>query len=193
MNEESRSGDPPAHRRVAVVGLGNVLMGDDGFGPFVVRQFQARYDYPEWVSATDLGTPGLDLVPFIDDATAVIVVDTVKLDEPPGTLRLYQRDQLLAAPRGQRFSPHDAGLVETLQMLEFSGGGPREVQLVGVVPESCAPRPGLSASARAAAELALEAVAEQLRRLGVPLNDRSQPREPGIWWEQPAAGGGRGR
>ncbi len=188
----ARGGDPPVPRRVAVVGLGNVLMGDDGLGPFVVRQFEARYLYPEWVSVSDLGTPGLDLVPFIAEATALIVVDTITLDEPAGSLRVYRQEQLLAAPRGQRLSPHDPGLVETLQMLEFCGGGPREVLLVGVVPASCALRPGLSGTARAAAERAVEAVAEELRRLGVPLTGRSQPLEPDIWWERAALPGGEG-
>jgi hydrogenase maturation protease len=184
VNEPAWGDDPPVHRRVAVVGLGNVLLGDDGLGPFVVRHFEARYDYPPWVSVSDLGTPGLDLVPFVADATALIVVDTILLDEPPGTLRLYRQEQLLAAPRGQRLSPHDPGLVETLQMLAFCGDGPREVLLVGVVPHLCAPRPGLSAAARAAAEQAVEMVAEELRRMGVPLIQRLQPLEADIFWER---------
>jgi len=191
VNETAWGGDPPGHRRVAVVGLGNVLLGDDGFGPFVVRHFEARYDYPEWVSASDLGTPGLDLVPFIAEAAALIVVDTIQLDEPPGTLRLYRREHLLATPRGQRLTPHDPGLFEALQMLEFRGDGPREVLLVGVVPESCAPQPGLSATARVAAEQAVEVVAEELRRLGIPLSRRSQPLEPDIFWERPVVAGKR--
>lgn len=187
MRSEIGSGGPPAPGRVAVVGLGNVLMGDDGFGPFVVRQFHARYDYPDWVAVTDAGTPGLDLVPFIDDAAAVVVVDTIKLDEAPGTLRLYRREQLMAAPGPQRLSPHDPGLLETLQMLEFRGGGPTDVLLVGVVPEWCGVGPGLSAPARAAAEPAVASVVDHLRNLGVPLNEREESLDPGIWWEQPVA------
>lgn len=186
MRDEAADGDPPATGRVTVLGLGNVLMGDDGFGPFVARQFHARYDYPEWVSVTDAGTPGLDLIPLLDEATAVVVVDTIRLDEPPGTLRLYRREHLLAVAQAQRLSPHDPGLLETLQTLEFRGGGPSEVLLVGVVPESCELGPGLSVAARGAAERAVAALADQLRQLGVSLQDRQEQLDPGIWWERSA-------
>ena len=71
-----------------VLGLGNVLMGDDGFGPTVVRAFGQRYDAGPEVEVVDLGTPGLDLTPWMSDAWHVVIVDTIKAQLPPGSLRI---------------------------------------------------------------------------------------------------------
>lgn len=60
-----------------------------------------------------------------------------------------------------------------------------------VVPESCTARPGLSTTVHAAAQHAVDALAEQLRHRGVPLQERRQQREPDIWWERPSAAGDR--
>ena len=77
--------------RTYVLGLGNVLMGDDGFGPAVVRAFLERYDVVQEVEVIDLGTPGLDLTPWMTDTNHVIFVDTVKEDLAPGSLSVYDK------------------------------------------------------------------------------------------------------
>jgi hydrogenase maturation protease len=184
-------GDPPGGGRVAVVGLGNVLMGDDGFGPFVVQQLLARFEFPDRVTVTDLGTPGLDLIPFIDGAAVLVVVDTVALDEPPGAVRVFRGEELRAAPRSARLSPHDPGLLEALDMLELGGEGPREVVLVGVVPQRCGVGPGLSEVARGAVDEAMAAVVEHLGSLGVKVKRREEPLAADIWWEDPVTFRGR--
>ena len=81
--------------RVAVVGLGNVLMADDAFGPWFVRWFEAHYELPEEIEVADLGTPGLDLYPHLVHRDVIIIADTVRSDGEPGDLRVYQRDEIL--------------------------------------------------------------------------------------------------
>ena len=66
-----------------MIGLGNVLMGDDAFGPWVVQTLLAEHDFPEGVAVEDLGTPGLDLTPYVTDLEALVLVDTVRADAPP--------------------------------------------------------------------------------------------------------------
>jgi hydrogenase maturation protease len=78
-----------------VVGLGNVLLGDDGFGPLVIERFRAEYECDPNVEVLDLGTPGLDLVPYLQDAALVVIVDAVNAAGNPGSLHLYAEDQLL--------------------------------------------------------------------------------------------------
>ena len=109
---------------IRVLGLGNVLMGDDAAGPWVVEHLRAGWDFGPGVSVTDLGTPGLDLVPHLSGARVVVLVDTVKSDAPAGTLRLYRRDEVLKHPPGPRTSPHDPAVKETLLYLELAGAGP---------------------------------------------------------------------
>ena len=176
-----RAGGPAA---TAVLGLGNVLMGDDALGPWVVAQLLARWEFPADVEVHDLGTPGLDLHPFLAGRTTLILVDVVRADDPPGTLKLYDKDQLLRHAPGPRVSPHDPGVKETLLALDFAGDGPREVVLVGVVPQDTDPGTGLSAPVQAAAARAEEAVLAELARRGHVVTRREPPAEPDLWWER---------
>jgi hydrogenase maturation protease len=172
--------------RVVVVGLGNVLMGDDAFGPWVVQTLLAEHDFQEGVAVEDLGTPGLDLMPYVTDVEALVLVDTVRSDAAPGTVRLYRRDDLLKHPPQARLSPHDPGVKEALLTAEFAGRGPREVLLVGAVPETTAMGVGLSPALRAAVPLAAAEVLRELGRLGCPATPRSAPVSPDIWWARGA-------
>ncbi|MFN8588260.1 MAG: hydrogenase maturation protease [Candidatus Eisenbacteria bacterium] len=176
-------GDAPPPR-VVVVGLGNVLMGDDAIGPYVMRVLQARYEFAPEVSVQDLGTPGWDLTPHITGVERLVFVDTVGSTSPPGTVKRYRRDEILRNPPPPRVSPHDPGLKETLLTLEFAGRAPREVLLVGVVPVDTEMRTGLSAPVAAAVDEVVAAVVAELEDAGFPARPRPQPREPDLWWER---------
>lgn len=169
--------------RIAVIGLGNVLMGDDAFGPWVVQTLLADYEFPEGVAVEDLGTPGLDLTQYVTDLEALVLVDTVRSGAAPGTVRLYRRDELLEHAPQTRLSPHDPGVKETLLTAEFAGRAPGEVLLVGVVPADTATGVRLSPALRAAVPFAVAEVLRELERLGSPALPRRAPRAPDIWWE----------
>lgn len=171
--------------RIGVIGLGNVLMGDDAFGPWVVQTMLAELAFPEDVSVEDLGTPGLDLMPYVTDLEALVLVDTVRSSAPPGTIRLYRRDELLKHAPHARLSPHDPGVKEALLAAEFAGQGPREVLLVGAVPEDTAMGVRLSPALREAVPRAVAEVLRELERLGRPAARRTSPGEPDIWWARP--------
>lgn len=171
---------------IRVLGLGNVLMGDDGFGPAVIEAFAAAYDVPSNVSVIDLGTPGLDLAPFLMDADAVIVVDTVRADGSPGAVELFTRERLLAHAPGLRLGPHDPGFAHTLLALEFAGRAPGDVRLVGAVPARIAPCARLSATLREAVPHAVAAVARELGHLGSPPTARSASATGAPWWDRVA-------
>jgi len=170
-------------KRIAVLGLGNVLMGDDALGPYAVQVLEAEYELPAQVRVLDVGTPGLDLQPYIVDLDVLILVDTVTSTGEPGELRTYRKDEILRHPPQPRLSPHDPGVKEALLTAEFEGTAPAEVFLVGVIPASTAMRTGLSPAVQAAVPRAVEAVIEELSRLGVRSVRRPQPRALDIWWE----------
>ncbi len=177
---------------VRVLGMGNVLTGDDALGPYAVRVFEALYETDEAVEVLDVGTPGLDLTPYLSRARAIIMIDTVHSAEPPGSLRLYRRDQLLAAPPTPRTSPHEPGLREAIMITEFDGTGAAEVLLVGVVPETSATAIGLSRPVKESLGKVLDAVVSELDRLGLPPTPRENPPSPDLWWEQSGAQQGAG-
>jgi len=177
-------GAVPGIGRVAVLGLGNVLMRDDALGPHVIGLLESRYDFPGEVSLIDLGTPGFDLHPHLEGLDAAIIVDTIRATGSAGETRLYRRDEILRHVPGQRLSPHDPGLKEALLALAFAERGPREVLLVGVIPEETGYEGGLSPVVRAALPAVQTAVLEELRRLGFPASEADPPREPNLWWER---------
>jgi hydrogenase maturation protease len=171
-------------RRLAVIGLGNVLMGDDAFGPTVIGALEAQYEFSPEVAVLDLGTPGLDLTPYLLGLDAAVIVDTVSASGAAGAMVLYRRDDILKAPPQPRLSPHDPGLKEALLTVAFAGDGPREVLLVGVVPGKVTTGIGLTAAVRAAVPGAVAEVVRELGRLGAPAYARS-PRSPlDLWWER---------
>jgi hydrogenase maturation protease len=171
--------------KVRVLGLGNVLMGDDAVGPWVIEELLANWDFPEEVEVVDVGTPGLDLVPYVAGADTILIVDTVKSDGPPGRIRAYERDQLFARPAQPRLSPHDPGLTEVLFALTLAGSAPRDVVLIGVVPGAVEMGVGLSPAVQEAVPRAAAALIERLGWLGFAPRRRSEPVIPSPWWEDP--------
>ena len=167
---------------IRILGLGNVLMGDDGFGPFVVRVMDATYESGEGIEFVDVGTPGLDLTPYLLDVEAVIFVDTVKAAGQPGDVRVYDRADILRHPPQSRTGGHDPTLKEALLTVDAVGGGPKHVTLVGVVPAWVATGVLLSPPVEAALSPAIDAIARVIDGLGFELTRRKQPLEPDIWW-----------
>ncbi len=166
------------------MGLGNVLQQDDGLGPYVIQTLLAGWEFDETVQVLDLGTPGLQLNPYLEGQDSLIVVDTVRSDGEPGELRLYDRDQLLKHAPAQRTSPHDPGLKETLLALELHDQSPSQVLVVGVIPGATGYEPRLTDAVRAAVPAAVQAVLAELERLGVPARPLEKPRQPDLWWER---------
>jgi hydrogenase maturation protease len=174
--------------RLAVLGIGNVLVGDDGFGPYVVKTFQARYAVASNVDVVDAGTPGGDLVPLLAGYDAVILVDTVRAEAEPGSIRTYSGEEILSHPLPSRTSPHDPGLANTLLLLQVARTGPARIVLIGAVPASLATGTGLSHALQGAVPEALECICAELAALGAPATLRAEPLEAEIWWERQGKG-----
>ena len=170
-------------RRIGVLAVGNVLMGDDGIGPFVLKILESRYEFPSNVVLHDLGTPGLGITSFFADYDTVILIDAVSAKGQPGDVRLYRKDQLVRVPIPQRVSPHDPALVEPLLFAEFSGKCPGEVLLVGIVPAATELGCQITLSVRAAVVPAISAILAELARLGVQPRLRECALPPSIWWQ----------
>jgi len=168
---------------VLVLGLGNVLMGDDAFGPSVIEALNAGFEFPPDVDVMDGGTPGLNLAPVLMDRGALIVVDTVAAEGRPGELRFYRKPDLFRHPSGPRCGPHEPALADLLAGLDLAGCGPEQVYLVGAIPEQVDGGIRLSEPLRAAIPGAVQAVLEELGRLGLHATPKQQPPRAGAWWE----------
>jgi hydrogenase maturation protease len=168
--------------RIGVLSVGNVLMADDGIGPFILKILESRYEFPPEVTLHDLGTPGLGITSFFADYDAVILLDALSIKGQPGEVKLYCKDQLVRVPIPQRVSPHDPALVEALLFSELSGQCPSEVLLVGIIPETVDLGCSLSQAIQAAVEPAISAVLAELHRLGVHARPCLHAAQPSIWW-----------
>jgi hydrogenase maturation protease len=118
-----------------VIGLGNVVLSDDGLGVHAVRRLRERYEIGDGVELVEGGTAGLLLLPYLSDARRVIVVDAIDTGAAPGTLvRLEGEDWATAF--AIRMTPHDVGLADLLGAAQLSGAWPRELVLHGAQPAS---------------------------------------------------------
>lgn len=128
---------------LVVLGLGNVLMGDDGIGPRAVELLASSGGSPDGVRLLDGGTLGLMLLPAIADASDLVLVDAIRTGGAPGTLVRLEDDEI---PRNVncRFSPHEIGLVDLLEGVTFAGVRPARTVLLGIVPASVSFGVGLS-------------------------------------------------
>ena len=172
--------------RISVIGIGNVLAGDDAVGPHVVKVLEARFELPEGVQVIDAGTPGYDLTAFLAGQDAAVLVDAVKARGAPGEVRIFDKAALLEKKPILALSPHEPGVREAILNADFMGVTPPVVKLVGVIPADAGAETGirLSPEVRAAVPAAVEAVSRELAALGVALRERTPPREPDLWWER---------
>ena len=168
-------------KRIGILGIGNVLIGDDAVGPTVVSHLDAFWEFPEGVVLEDIGTPSLDLAGRLATFDAVILVDAVSAKAEPGTIRNYTIDQILRHPPGLRLSPHDPSLKETLLTVQMLDECPKSVVLVGIVPESLEGF-GLTEAVEAAVPHAADEVVRQLAVLGVTAKLRAVPQPVACWW-----------
>ncbi len=172
--------------RVLVIGLGNVLLGDEALGPEVVALLESRYQLPEGVEALEIGTQGLDLVPFVGGSQALVVVASLHGQGRPGEVRVLDREAVMRNDAEYRMSPHAFGLRSHLLTLEFGGGAPRQVYVVGAIPEDVELRSGLSPALKGAVPAVLEAVLQVMSRLDAAPALRPAPLPLRLWWDEPA-------
>jgi hydrogenase maturation protease len=146
--------------KVRVIGVGNLLLGDEGVGVHAIRELE-RAPLPPGVELVDGGTAGLGLLGFLDDADAVIFIDAAELKSPPGSFRRFRTEQVRDLCQDRELSLHETGLLNVLALARATGTWPREVILFGVQPASLAPSMELSpACAGRLGELAAEIRAE---------------------------------
>jgi len=169
-------------KKVLIGGIGNVLLGDDGVGPYVVRLLAASYEFDEGVELCDLGTPALDLIDQISGKDAVILIDALKVDAEPGAVLLYRKPDIVQHSPAVRMDPHSPALVETLLSVDMFGIAPADVLLVGISSGTYDSGCSLSPSVRDSVDRVIAEVLSELDRVGVGYRRREQPVESGIWW-----------
>ncbi|MFW6132258.1 MAG: hydrogenase maturation protease [Planctomycetota bacterium] len=120
---------------LTVLGIGNVLMRDDGVGVRVLQRVQQARDWPKVVEFVDGGAGGLNLINVIEDATRLVVFDSAEMKLAPGEHRAVTPQQLCDLPAEHRASMHDAPFNETLTLVARFFHRPAEVRVLAIQPK----------------------------------------------------------
>lgn len=147
-----------------VLGLGNPLMGDDGAGLLLLENLRQSRKWPEHIIFEDGGTLGMTLLPLIEDAAAVLLLDAVHTGAAPGTVVIRQGRQLPGFFKNI-LSPHQIGLSEVLGAAQLCGTLPAHIALVGIEAENIAFTAAASSTVRNALPAAVRQAQATLHEL----------------------------
>jgi hydrogenase maturation protease len=178
---EDRSDEDPV-KRALIGGIGNVLLGDDAVGPYIVRVLESLYKFDNSIEISDLGTPSLDLTQRIAGLNTVILVDCVACDEPAGSVMLFDKAVIIGEAPSPRLDPHSPALSECLLSAEMLGCSPEHVLLVGIVGKTFEPGHPLSDAVQKSVGEAIETILSEMKRLGFGFKRRLTIQKPDLWW-----------
>ena len=164
---------------VLVLGVGNLLWSDEGFGVRCVEQLHQRFEWPLGVRLLDGGTQGLYLVNDVCEAERLLVLDAVDFGDPPGTLRVVRGDDVPRFTPAKKMSMHQTGIQDVLSAAELMGNLPAEIVLIGVQPAELEDFGGsLTPLVAAKLEAVLALALDELATWGFRPKLRSMPAEP---------------
>ena len=167
---------------ILIIGMGNVLMQDEGIGVRAVEDLGCRYHLPAQVQLVDGGTTGMELFDPMRRAGCLIIADAVNADMPPGSLVRIANEEIRAFFQ-TKLSNHQLGLSDLLALLMFKGEMPRHVAIIGMVPYELQNRLGLSLPALRALNGMVKMLIDELTGLGVSAIPR-QTSLTGHWRRQ---------
>jgi hydrogenase maturation protease len=150
-----------------VLGLGNILLGDEGVGVRIIERLLEQVDFPEEVQVLDGGTLGLDLLPYLEDAARLLVVDAAQARKPPGTLIRLSGTEIPIFLDTSKVSPHQEGLQDLLAVAALKGTLPQEVVFLGVQVGSLGVSLELSPAVAVQVDPMVDRVLEELAQWGI--------------------------
>jgi hydrogenase maturation protease len=176
VNASLQMSNPPS---VLILGIGNLLWADEGFGVRALERLQRCFTFPDNVRLLDGGTQGIYLVQHIREADLLVVFDAVDYGLPGGTLKRVEGDQVPKFLGAKKVSLHQTGFQEVLAMAEMLGDYPQQLLLVGVQPVVLEDFGGsLQPEVRAQIEPAIDLALGYLAEFGIHAQRREVPLTP---------------
>ncbi|MES9898340.1 MAG: HyaD/HybD family hydrogenase maturation endopeptidase [Sedimenticola sp.] len=169
-------------KEILVLGMGNILMQDEGIGVRVVEELECRYHLPDEIEVMDGGTTGTELLEPMRGIKHLIVTDAVNTGDSHGTLvRIVDRE--VPAFFQTKLSNHQLGLSDLLALLTLTGEAPEHVTIIGMVPHFLTNKLGLSPEAEAGIDPMVAMLVKELEGLELELHERKAPLK-GYWSRQ---------
>lgn len=153
---------------ILLLGIGNLLWADEGFGVRVIEQLQKNYRFPDHVTVLDGGTQGLYLVEHVQMADVLVVFDAIDYGLPPATLKCIENDDVPNFLGAKKMSLHQTGFQEVLATAQLLGQYPQHLLLIGVQPEELEDYGGsLRDSVKTQIQPAIDTAFNYLQRFGI--------------------------
>jgi len=169
-------GGSEAPAPIVVLGIGNLLWADEGFGVRCVEALQARYTFAPHVRLVDGGTQGLYLLPQLEAGSRLVILDAIDYGLAPGTLKQVEDAEVPRFLGAKKMSLHQTGFQEVLALAQLTGRYPERVLLVGCQPEELEDYGGsLRPSVKAALEEAVQLAVQRIAAWGGAPEPRSVP------------------
>jgi hydrogenase maturation protease len=161
---------------VLLLGIGNLLWADEGFGVRAVEAIDRQYVFPDNVRVLDGGTQGIYLVQEIRETDILVVFDAIDYGLAPGTIKLIRDAEVPAFLGAKKMSLHQTGFQEVLAMAQMLGDYPSQLLLIGVQPAELEDFGGsLTDPVKAQIGPAIAAALDFLAGIGITPELRSQP------------------
>ena len=164
---------------IVVLGIGNVLWADEGFGVRAVEALDAGWSFAPQVQLVDGGTQGLYLIQHVQAARRLLILDAIDYGLAPGTLKLVEGDEVPRFLGAKKMSLHQTGFQEVLALAQLTGHYPEQLLLIGCQPEELEDYGGsLRPVVKQALARALDLALDRLRAWGAAPVPRAAPPVP---------------
>jgi hydrogenase maturation protease len=162
--------------QLLILGIGNILWADEGFGVRCVEALNAAYEFGDEVTVMDGGTQGLYLLPYLEDARRLIVFDAVDYGMKPGEMVIAKDDEVPRFMGVKKMSLHQTGFQEVIACASLSDKLPESMVLIGVQPEQLEDFGGsLRDSVKAQIPQAIQIALELMTSWGIAYWPRTTP------------------
>lgn len=156
---------------ILLLGLGNILLSDEGLGVRVIEELGRDYEFPEEVNIIDGGTGAFFLLPYLEQAVKVLVIDAVKMGKSPGSIYELTFEECLLLPK-EKLSLHEISFSDLLFLLQLRGKTFDDFVLLGVEPANIEPGDTLSEEVKMALPKVIERILCKLKAWGVNIRSR---------------------
>jgi hydrogenase maturation protease len=175
----TQNGGAPEAPGIVVLGIGNVLWADEGFGVRCAELLQQRCEFAPHVQLIDGGTQGLYLIQHVQGADSLLIFDAIDYGLLPGEMKVVENEDVPMFMGAKKMSLHQTGFQEVLSLAQLTGHFPRQVVLIGCQPEEIEDYGGsLRPRLKAAIEPALEIALRYLQAWGAQPRPRTTPLAP---------------
>jgi hydrogenase maturation protease len=154
--------------KILVLGIGNLILQDEGVGIQAIQQLEARFEIPPEIEVLDGGTSGMELLTPISDAEQIIILDAVKTGKSAGTIVRLDNEEIPTFFR-TKVSPHQVGLADVLAAATLTDSMPRNLVLFGIEPLEIDLGMELSAPVAEQMPRLVQMIVDELKVMGVSL------------------------